>query len=251
MPETKTTAKAAPKKPACPSLPEKFNKIIGELKTGREEALPIFLTENGITFDVISEDAVQHSNFWQRTQDGLSRLVWIYESDLTVRWTNAEKPSEKLDAAIHVIGSSCMGPASAKLAAWDSALATYFASKFWLEPLYMKSYEEDATSTQPPQGAPQRPAQAKNGGQGINTQQNTKNPPQAKSDSRRTLTGPQMDRMYKKADAAGITMQQVDEELRKRYNAEDPYTITRAQYDEICRDLDDMAHKRQGGQPNE
>ena len=60
-----------------------------------------------------------------------------------------------------------------------------------------------------------------------------------------------MDRMYKKADAAGITMQQVDEELRKRYNAEDPHTITRAQYDEICRDLDDMAHKRQGGQPNE
>ena len=51
--------------------------------------------------------------------------------------------------------------------------------------------------------------------------------------------------MYRKAEAAGITMQQVNAELRNRYNAEDPHTITRQQYDEICRDLDDMARNRQ------
>lgn len=85
----------------------------------------------------------------------------------------------------------------------------------------------------------------------MNPQPSVKNAPQPKSDGRRTLTGPQMDRMYRKAEAAGISMQQVDGEIRKRYNAEDPHTITRAQYDEICKNLDDMARSRQGGQPNE
>lgn len=251
MPETKAKTPTAPKKPAIPSLQEKFNNVLADLRSGREDALPIFLKEQLINFDVISEEETQHTTFQQHTKDGTDRLVWIYEADLTVRWTNVEKPSDQLESKIHVIGSSRMGPASAKLAAWDSALATYFASKFWLEPLYMKSYEEDYTSEQPQQGAAQRPSQPRNALEGINTQEDSKNATQRKSDGRRTLTGPQVDRMYRKAEAAGVTMQSVDAELKKRYNAEDPHTITRQQYDEICRDLDNMARNRQGGQPNE
>ena len=247
MAETKTPAK----KPPVATLPEKFNSIVREIKNGTEEALPLFLSDKGITFDVISEDGVQHSSFWQHTPEGTDQLVWVYESDLTVRWTNAEKPADKLDAMIHVIGTSNKGPATAKLAAWDSALATYFASKFWLPPLLKDPHAEDATNVKSTQRPTQSLAEPRNGSQGINTQEPAKNAPAAKNTARRTLTGPQMDRMYRKAEAAGITMQQVDAEIRSKYNAEDPHTITRQQYDEICRRLDDAARNRQGGQPNE
>ena len=249
MPETKTTKAAPAKKPACPTLQEKFSNILAELRndSDREDALPIFLKEQQISFDVICEEAAQTSTFWQHTPDGKDRLVWTYEADLTVRWTNVEKPTEKLEARIHAIGSSDEGPAAAKTAAWSSALGAYLGAKFWQPP---EAYYTPLTyiSEKAAQELTQRGTQPRNAPQGINTQQNAKNAPQAKSDSRRTLTGPQMDRMYKKAEAAGVTMQQVNEELRKRYNAEDPHTITRAQYDEICRSLDDMARNRQGGQ---
>ena len=252
MPETKAKTPTAPKKPTIPSLQEKFNNVLADLRSGREDALPIFLKEQLINFDVISEEETQHTTFRQHTKDGTDRLVWIYEADLTVRWTNAEKPSDQLEAKIHAIGTSEKGPASAKLAAWDGTLAAYFDTKFWQPIGGAGLYEEDYTSEQTPQGATQRPTQPRNGVEGINTQASAKNAPQRKPDGRRTLTGPQIDRMYRKAEAAGVTMQSVDAELKKRYNAEDPHTITRQQYDEICRDLDDMARNRQqGGQPNE
>lgn len=252
MPETKTAkTPAATKKPAIPSLQEKFNKVLSDLRSSREEALPIFLKEQLINFDVISEEETQRTTFLQHTKDGTDRLVWIYEADLTVRWTNAEKPSDQLEAKIHAIGTSEKGPASAKLAAWDGALAAYFGSKFWQPIELTGGHEEDYTSEQPQQEAAQRPSQPRNAPEGINTQEDAKNATQRKSDGRRTLTGPQVDRMYRKAEAAGVTMQSVDAELKKRYNAEDPHTITRQQYDEICRDLDNMARNRQGGQPNE
>ena len=247
MAETKTPAK----KPPVATLPEKFNSIVREMKDGTAEALPLFLSDKGITFDVISEDGVQHSSFWQHTPEGTDQLIWVYESDLTVRWTNAEKPADKLDAMIHVIGTSNKGPATAKLATWDSALATYFASKFWLPPLLKDPHAEDATNVKTSQEPPQRHAEPRNSSQGINTQPPAKTAPAAKNTARQTLTGPQMNRMYKKAEAAGISMQQVDAEIRSKYNAEDPHTITRQQYDEICRRLDDAARNRQGGQPNE
>lgn len=255
MPETKAKTPTAPKKPAIPSLQEKFNNVLADLRSGREDALPIFLKEQLINFDVISEEETQHTTFRQHTKDGTDRLVWIYEADLTVRWTNAEKPSDQLESKIHAIGTSDKGPATAKMAAWDGTLAAYFGSKFWQPIELTGGYEEDYPSmlaALATQGAAQRPAQPRNAPEGINTQENAKNAPQRKSDGRRTLTGPQIDRMYRKAEAAGITMQQVDAELRKRYNAEDPHTITRQQYDEICKELDDMARNRQqGGQPNE
>lgn len=247
MAETKTPAK----KPPVATLPEKFNSIVSEMKNGAEAALPLFLSDKGITFDVISEDGVQHTSFWQHKPDGTDQLLWLYESDLTVRWTNADKPADKLDAMIHVIGTSDKGPASAKLAAWDSALATYFASKFWQEPLLLDPHAEDASSIRTPQEPTQSLGEPRNGSKGINTQQPAQNAPAAKNTARRTLTGPQMDRMHKKAEVAGISMQQVDAEIRSKYNAEDPHTITRQQYDEICRRLDEAARNRQGGQPNE
>lgn len=246
MAETKTTAK----KPPVTTLQQKFCRIFDPTDP-ENGSLAEQLIAAGINFDPICEAAVEHTTFWQRTKNGTERLIWIYESDLTVRWTNSEKPSDQLEATIHTIGTSDKGPADAKAAAWDHGLSVYFGSKFHIIPEQMILHEEDCASERAAQKPPQRPAEPRNSAQGINTQANTKNPPQRQSDGRRTLTGPQIDRMYKKAEAAGISMQQVDTKIRTDYGAEDPHTITRQQYDEICRLLDnEAAMRRQGGQPN-
>lgn len=247
MAETKAPAK----KPTVTSLQQKFCRIFDPTDP-ENGSLAEQLIAAGINFDPICESAVEHSTFWQHTKDGPERLIWIYESDLTVRWTNSEKPSDQLEATIHTIGSSAKGPADAKVAAWDHALCVYLGSKFHIIPEQMIIHAEDCTCERTPQEPPQRPTEPRNGAQGINTQRGAKNATAAKSDGRRTLTGPQLDRMYKKAEAAGITMQQVDAKIRADYGAEDPHTLTRQQYDEICRLLDnEAAMRRQGGQPHE
>ena len=246
MAETKAPAK----KPTIPTLQQKFCRIF-DATDPENGSLAEQLIAAGVNFDPICEAAVEHTTFWQRTKDGTERLIWIYESDLTVRWTNSEKPSDQLEATIHTIGSSSKGPADAKAAAWDHSLGVYFGHKFHIIPEQIIVHEEDAASYKGQQEPPQRPAEPRNSSQGINTQPPAKTAPAAKNTARRTLTGPQMDRMYKKAEAAGITMQQVDAEILSKYNAEDPHTITRQQYDEICRRLDDAARNRQGGQINE
>lgn len=245
--ETKTTTK----KPTPANIHQKFAEICRALDAPDQDAgLFELLADRKITFAVTDEEAVQHSTYWQHTPGRSDRLVWIYEADLIVCWTNAEKPSEQLQARIHAIGASDQGLALAKEDAWGGALACYLHTIFHLpaDGYYTPtSYISEQTTT----GTPQRPAQPRNGSQGINTQPSNKNAPQAKPNGRQTLTGPQLDRMYKKAAAAGVSVQQVNETLRKEYNAEDPHTITRAQYDEICKRLDDTARSRQGGQLNE
>ena len=245
-------AKTTTKKPTPANIHQKFTEICKALDEQKHGArLFELLADHGITFAVTDEEAVQHSTYWQYTPGSPDRLVWIYESDLIVCWTNAKKPSEQLQARIHAIGASDQGPAPAKGQAWDSALAYYLHTKFNLpaEAFFTPAaYISEQTAVR----TPQRPAQPRNTAEGINTQANVKNAPQRQSDGRRTLTGPQIDRMYKKAEAAGISMQQVNSKIRADYGAEDPHTVTRQQYDEICRMLDnEAAMRRQGGQPNE
>ena len=59
------------------------------------------MNEFGVNFDIVGEQATRHSengdpiyysNFTQHTRNG-DRIVWVYEADLTIRWTNADKPA--------------------------------------------------------------------------------------------------------------------------------------------------------------
>lgn len=59
------------------------------------------MNEFGVNFDIVGEQATRHSengdpiyysNFTQHTRNG-DRIVWVYEADLTIRWTNADKGS--------------------------------------------------------------------------------------------------------------------------------------------------------------
>lgn len=56
------------------------------------------MNEFGVNFDIVGEQATRHSengdpiyysNFTQHTRNG-DRIVWVYEADLTIRWTNAD-----------------------------------------------------------------------------------------------------------------------------------------------------------------
>ena len=63
------------------------------------------MNEFGVNFDIVGEQATRHSengdpiyysNFTQHTRNG-DRIVWVYEADLTIRWTNADNPDETLE----------------------------------------------------------------------------------------------------------------------------------------------------------
>jgi len=55
--------------------------------------------------------------------------------------------------------------------------------------------------------------------------------------------------MYRKGEDAGITQAQINEDIATRYRQQDPHNLTRAQYDEICNQLD-AVKKQQGGNSN-
>ena len=37
---------------------------------------------------------------------GVQRTVWVYEEDLTIRWTNADNPEDILEVTLHAIGTN-------------------------------------------------------------------------------------------------------------------------------------------------
>lgn len=244
MAEAKTTTK----KPAITSLQERFRKAISE-RNG-DKGMYELLQAHGINFDPVSEENVKQSTFWQH--DGnVDHLIWIYESDLSIRWTNAEKPNDQLQAMIHTIGASDKGPATAKASAWDQSLSVYLASKFGFMPDEIIVYAEDYASRKPAQEPTQRPAEPRKGSKGINAQPSAQNRNSDAQNHGRVLTGPQIDRLHRKASAAGVTMQQIDQRIKDEYGLEDPHKLTRQQYDEICSRLDAAARSKQGGQLNE
>ena len=64
------------------------------------------------------------------------------------------------------------------------------------------------------------------------------------------LSEAQLSRLYKKAEAAGMTKERTIARILEKYKKHDPATLTRQEYDEICNSLDAAAaqHNQQGGQ---
>ena len=60
-----------------------------------------------------------------------------------------------------------------------------------------------------------------------------------------------MTRLYKKAEACGMTKEAADKRILEKYGHQNPAEMTREQYDEICASLDAYAQQQnQGGQDN-
>ncbi len=63
------------------------------------------------------------------------------------------------------------------------------------------------------------------------------------------LSDAQLARLYKKAEAAGMSKERTNARILEKYKKQDPATLSRQEYDEICNSLDAAAaqHNQQGG----
>lgn len=211
------------------------------------------MNQYGVNFDIVAEKATRHSengdpvyysHFQQNTQRG-SLIVWVYEADLTIRWTNADDPEDILEVTLHAIGTNDSGPDKAKGSAWTYCLKYYLFEKFGIDQGDEDSDMSDRSSAAP-LPAPNRHTAPQNGAGGRNTQPGGQTAQNGHTGAQKPLTDAQLSRMYRKGEDAGITQTQIDEEIERQYGHKDPHNLTRAQYDEICNRLD--AAKRQQGQ---
>lgn len=219
------------------------------------ELLTPAMNAYGVNFDIVGETATRHDGngdsiyyhtYQQQTRNG-ARIVWVYEADLTIRWTNAHNPEDTLEVTLHAIGTNDGGPDKAKGSAWTYCLKYYLFEKFGID---QGDDDPDMADhgTEPPPASAQRPTAPQSSAGGRNTQPTPQQPQNGQTGAQRPLSDAQLSRMYRKGEDAGITQQQIDARIVQQYGKQDPHMLTRAQYDEICNSLD--AAKRQGGTAN-
>lgn len=209
------------------------------------EYLTPAMNEWGVNLDIIEEIATRHyengdakffDSYIQQTQKG-SRVVWIYESDILLRWTNADDPADIMDVTLHAIGTNDSSPDKAKGSALTYSLKYYFFEKFGIDQGLDDPDHHDHSSD--------APAAAYNRQQG-NNQQGAGNGSQRSSG----LTDAQLNRLYIKAKACGMDKDATDKRILKKYNKNNPADLTREEYDEICNALDASAAKTKEEQQN-
>ena len=204
-----------------------------------EKITPI-MNQLGVDFDVIAETATKHSDngdplYWitmqTKTRNG-DKLMFLYEADLTIRWLNLDNDDETIEATVHAIGWND-DPAKAKGAAHTYALKYYLFEKFTVD-----QGEDDPDNSD-------FGAQGK--GSGAGGRQQATQGRQGQSSGR--LSDAQLARLYKKAEAAGMTKERTNARIVEKYKKQDPAALTRQEYDEICTSLDNAAaqHNQQGG----
>ena len=170
------------------------------------------MNEFGVNFDIVGEQATRHSengdpiyysNFTQHTRNG-DRIVWVYEADLTIRWTNADNPDETLEVTLHAIGTNDGGPDKAKGSAWTYCLKYYLFEKFGID---QGDDDPDMSdhSSEPPQQSQKQHTGAQNGNRQGNTQPQAQNGQTGRSGAARPLSDAQLSRLYRKGEDAGST----------------------------------------------
>lgn len=217
------------------------------------ELLAPAMIEFGVDWEIFDEKATRHYDngdemYWttyvQHTRNG-DRVVWVYEADLFLRWINVADASDTQEVKLHAIGTNDGGPDKAKGSAWTYALKYYLFEKFNID-----QGEDDPDNADHGSEAPQNVQNGRQnagqpqGNRGQVTQQNGQQRPA-------TLSEAQLNRLYKKAEACGMTKEQVAGRVKAKYKHDNPAELTRAQYDEICAALDaSAAQKQQGGNEN-
>lgn len=223
---------------ACPEIIKKQHSDGVKYKFAKifdvYELLAPAMNEWGVDWEIIKEEATRHyengddmyfSSYIQHTRNG-ERVVWIYEADLTLCWINVDNPDERQYVELHALGTNDSGPDKAKGSALTYALKYYLFEKFMIdqgeEDPDMKDHSSDA-----------HPA--------------AYNSNQQKSSG---LSEAQLNRLYKKAENCGMNKEKTNKRIREVYNQDNPAALTRAQYDEICNNLDASAAKKKEEQQN-
>lgn len=221
------------------------------------EKLTPAMNEYGVNFDIVAEKATRHdangddmyyTNFVQHARNG-DRVVWVYEADMTIRWTNADNPEDTLEVTLHAIGTNDGGPDKAKGSAITYCLKYYLFEKFGIDQGEDDPDNQDHTSERAPaQNAPQGRTAPQNAAGGRNTQPQQQQAQTGRSGAARPLSDAQLTRMYRKGEAANMTQETINARIAQQYGQQDPHNLTRQQYDEICGQLDAAAQN--GGQTN-
>lgn len=209
------------------------------------ELLTPAMNQWGVNFDIVEETATRHDangddvyyhSYVQSTRNG-DRIVWVYEADLTVLWTNADNPADRLEVTLHAIGTNDGGPDKAKGSAWTYCLKYYLFEKFGIDQGDDDPDHSDHGSDAPPQRQNwgQEPRNAY--GQG-NARTQAQNGSGGRTGAQGGITDAQLTRMYRKGEDAGYTKEQVNDRIARKYALADPHNMTRAQYDETCAALD-------------
>lgn len=208
------------------------------------------MNEHGVNFDIVKEEATRrdengnamyYHSYNQQTRNG-ARIVWVYESDLTIRWTNADDPADILEVTMHAIGTNDGGPDKAKGSAWTYCLKYYLFEKFGIDQGEDDPDQKDLSDGQAAQQS------ARNAAGGTNTQQRQQNGQNGPGNGPRQLSDAQLTRMYRIGEGAGYNQGQIDKWIGDRYKVQDPHNMTRAQYDEACNILEN--NTKQGGTEN-
>ena len=214
------------------------------------ELLSPAMNKWGVNFDIVGEKATRHADngddlyyhsYIQHTRNG-DRVVWVYEADLVVRWTNADDPSDTLEVTLHAIGCNDGSPDKAKGSSWTYCLKYYLFEKFNIDQSEDDPDMSDYGSDAPPQNRGTAP---QNGAGGRNTQAPQEKAPNGATGAHKPLSDAQLSRMYRKGEDAGYNQKQIDDWIAKKYGQQEPRNMTRAQYDETCKTLDEKA--KQGG----
>ena len=186
---------------------------LNEVNASMMEAVNAIIPSLGISFEVVEESNVTHKAY-----NSPSGGLWIYESDLVLAWINADKKDDEFAVKVHAIGTSRENVVEAKTAAWAAAIETYFAGRF----LTLKKPVSGAGADIPPSTTERSPQ-----GTGGKTQ------------AEKRLSPAQITRLVRKAEAAGEDEQAARDKVLKDYGKDDPTTMTREEYDEICKFYDD------------
>lgn len=202
------------------------NTVFGSLNDIYRILLPAMCSV-GINFEITEEESARtgkdsKSDYYSihvLNDSGENRMVWIYESILAIAWINADRPKDITESYIHAIGSSRSGPDAAKSQAWELCMMDYLSKKFFIQ--ITKSNNSEKTDT----------------GEKSGQRKTTRNP----------LTDAQLNRMYRKGEDAGYQKESINEMIRNQYGQADPHMMTRTQYDDICRHLDE---EKKGEQQN-
>lgn len=217
------------------------------------EAITPIMNEVGVNFDVVAEvaskkdelgNAVYYTTIMAKTKYG-ERLMFLYEADVTIKWTNVDDPDDTDTVTLHAIGWND-DPAKAKGSAWTYCLKYYLFEKFSIDQGEDDPDANGFNSTSAPQNTQQS---ARNGNGQPNTQGQYQNAPQCNTGAQKPLSEKQLERMYLKGEAAGVTKEIVNKRIAEKYHKQNPALMTRAEYDEVCAALDKAA--AEGGTAHE
>ena len=207
---------------ACPEIVKKKHSEGVKYKYAKiydvwEKITPI-MNELGVDFEVIGEKATRYAEngdpvYWitmqTKTYNG-DKLMFLYEADLTIRWINLDNDDETLEAVVHALGWND-DPAKAKGAAHTYALKYYLFEKFSID-----QGEDDPDNSD-------FGAQSKGPGGGSG---GSRQGQQRQGQGSGRLSEAQLSRLYKKAEAAGMTKERTIARILEKYKKQDPATLT-------------------------